>query len=1662
VTKAGSLEALASALGIEVRYRDGTGDTRRVPESTIEALAARLQSTPDDAVLPPVIVRRRDGDRALSIPIEGMRKPAGQYHWHVETEAGQRLEGTIADGSDCIVIQEPLPSGYHQLQLLHDDGPAIAERPLIVAPPRAFLPPTLQRGGRLWGLAVQLFAVRSARNWGIGDFTDLAELVDRAAAAGASAMGLNPLHALFPEEPERASPYSPSSRDFLNILYIDPEAVADFAECKAARDLRQSPEIEQALVALRAAIFVDYAGVAAAKLRIFDLLYRHFRERHLAPEDERGRAFRRFQTNAGPALRRFATFHALREHFAATSPERMAWRRWPEPFRAAHSIEVATFARDNELRIEFFEYLQWQAELQLRLCAERARDAGMPIGLYIDIAVGVDADSADAWALQEYLVDHWTVGAPPDEWNLKGQNWGIPPPHPRRMRQTAYAAFRQTLRANMRFAGAIRVDHILGFMRLFWIPAGANPADGAYVRYPLADMLALTALESQRNRCLIIGEDLGTVPEGLRDKLRDGGLLSYRLLYFEREENGAFCAPPAWPDQALVAVTTHDLPTFPGYWDGTDIELKAHLDLYPSAERERRDRETRQTDRRQLVAALQAEGLDADVNGAAPVESIYRYLARTPGELLMVQPEDLLGVREQMNLPGTVDEYPNWRRKLPLDLAALFVDPGVARTLAAINAEGRSRPAPSVRYRPCSTEGLALPQATYRLQFNRDFTFAQATRLLPYLRDLGISHVYASPYLKARPGSSHGYDITDHNSLNPEIGTAAEFERFCAALRECGMGQILDFIPNHMGIGHADNSWWLDILEWGRASPFAEFFDINWTPRQPALQGKVLLPLLGDQYGQVLERGEVKLRFDEATGSFSVWYFEHRFPIRPQHFGPILENALGSPLGHVLDTRSRTALHQIAQAFSSTAGQDRARADEMKERLAGLAASSPAVAGFLHAAAEAFNGQAGEPDSFMALHRLLEQQHYRLAFWRVAADEINYRRFFDINELAGIRMEQPAVFGKTHHLIGRLIAEGKLQGLRLDHVDGLFDPPAYFAQLQRLASERAGESSESRPEGQPFYILIEKILARHEHLRDDWPIAGTTGYEFINLVNGLFVDPAGERPLDRTYRRFLDRSANFEEILHACKTHVIDNILASELNGLAGELDALSERHWSTRDYTLERLRAALKEVVAGFPVYRTYISGRGIAPEDRRDIDWAVSQARKTYAGVDPEILDLVHAALTTDLAEREPAYGRGDVLCFAMRFQQYTGPVMAKSLEDTCFYRYNRLLSLNEVGGDPRQFGVSASAFHHLMQERARRWPNALSPSATHDTKRGADVRARLNVLSELRVEWDKRVRRWASLNRYKRQRIDRTPAPTPNDEYMIYQTMLGAWPVALTGKTSPDAAIIDGFRERLQAAVLKSIREAKRRTSWTNPNAVYEDACMTFVARTLDTARPNPFLEDFIGFQARIARLGVLNGLSQNVITLTAPGVPDIYQGGEVWDLSLVDPDNRRPVDFEQRRRALVEVRHIFEEPAAERADALQALLETWQDGRIKLAVIAALLDCRERERALFALGGYQPLEFDGAQAGRLLGYARHGHDQACLVVVGRLFAGLIGDRQAVYPGGALWSDTALVLPDRYRRFEDVLTGKMFAAEGGRLAVSEILGDLPAAVLLGRAPG
>lgn len=1618
---------------IEAEYRGQTG-LIRVPETTLRALSALFEDAEggDDA-LHPIILRSADGPSVIPLPERWAGR--GASHWRISPEQGGQYDGALS--SSEIVIADGLPHGYHRLQLLADGQP-LAETVLVIAPASAFLPEALREGGRIWGIALQLYALRSARNWGIGDFTDLVDLIPRAAAAGASLIGLNPLHALFPADPERASPYSPSSRDFLNTLYIDPETVADFAECEPARRLCQSPEFAEKLDALRNAPLIDYSGVAAQKHAILHLLHRSFRSLHLAREDDpRALEFRAFQRRRGAALRLFALFHALQETLSENGEIR-GWPQWPEALRDPHSPEVEEFARSNEVRVEFHEYLQWQAALQLEACAARARNAQMPVGLYLDIAIGADSSSASTWTNPPYWVRGWSIGAPPDDWNATGQNWGLPPPHPLVMRKDAYAGFRAMLRANMEQAGAIRLDHVLGLMRLFFIPHGAAPPDGAYVHYPLEELLSILALESERNRCLVVGEDLGTVPEGLSETLNGAGLLSYRLLYFERDADGRFRPPEAWARCAIAAVTTHDLPTLAGYWAGADIALKADLRLIPDKDAVQLAIEERETSKRAL---LEAVSLPDWTSADPPIDGVHRFLARTRSMIAMIHLEDLLNVRDQVNMPGTTVEHPNWRRKLPLDLPAIFADPTVRRVFSATDAARRS--APSRTLSEPLEDALRLPTALYRLQFNAGFTFRDATALIPYFHALGISHLYASPYLKARPGSTHGYDISDHNALNPEIGTPAELDAFCDALRRHGMGHVLDFIPNHMGVGRSDNSLWLDVLEWGQDSPFANFFDINWNARQEALRGRILLPVLGGHYGTVLEQGEIVLRFDAATGTLSFWYHEHCCPLHPGSYAAVLSSILDGQYASVLSPAARRRLGATLAGFVRlTQAPTREAAHALRQELSRLCDDAPDVLPLIEHAVGRYAGKPGNPESFIPLHRLLERQPYRLAYWRVAADEINFRRFFDINELAGLRMEQPEVFVHTHRLIGRLIAEGKLHGLRLDHLDGLYDPAAYLESLQTFAAEQQGRA---RDPHDPFFVVVEKILAPHEALREDWPVAGTTGYDFIALANGLQIDSRGERALDRSFRRRQARKQSLEEILYDCRGLVIETLLASELNALASDLDRLSEQHWSTRDYSWERLRAALREVAANFPVYRSYIGAEGVREEDRRYIDWAVAKARKTYTGADPEIFDFVQAALTTDLVAEPGPYRPQDALRFAMRFQQFTGPVAAKSLEDTAFYRYMRLLSLNEVGSDPARFGTSPQAFHHAMQQRTRRWPHAVNALSTHDTKRGEDARARLNVLSELAEEWDERVRRWFTLNRFRRHALADHTAPLPADEYLIYQMLFGAWPVDWGPGVSIAEPLLDIFRGRMRQAIRKSLREAKSVTSWYNPNTEYETACLDFADKILDAGKPNPFLDDFRSFVARAVPIGVLNSLSQTVLKLTAPGIPDLYQGTELWDFSLVDPDNRRPVAYQDRIEALAQLIGATERRAtATRREDFRRMLAEWHDGRIKLAVTATLLRLRRDHRALFLNGSYEPVEIEGEKKDHALAFLRRQGHEICLVVTGRLYASL----------GA-WAGTTLAIPD-VEHLTCVFTGRALHATNG-WSLAALLEDLPVGVFL-----
>jgi (1->4)-alpha-D-glucan 1-alpha-D-glucosylmutase len=1655
------LHELAHRAGLEPSYTDVFGEPRKASRaSAAAALSALGFPVASEAAIRKALakIKKRQKSRFLesaALVRAGAKRPEvaiavpsdarDNLQWRLETEGGEVFEGSVAladipladDGGRRLALPR-MAAGYHTLDV--GLGERRVRQKVIAAPSRCYTPPGLRKGGRTWGFGLHVYTLRSARNWGIGDFTDLGELAGLARSLGAGAIAVNPLHATFLDDPEHASPYSPSSRRHFNPLYLDVEAIPDFAECRDARLRMADAAFQAELARLRATDWVDYRGVAAVKRPVLEVLYRHFRASHLdGGLTERGAAFRVFQDTGGRGLWRYCVFHALQERLSVGDANLRDWRCWPPDYRDPSSEAVAEFAAQNVEAVDFHAYLQWQSLAQL----DRIRDAcaDMPVGLISDLALGSDTIGAETWGDQDLFVTGASLGAPPDTLNLLGQDWGLPPMNPVALRERGYDAFIEILRANMRHAGAIRIDHVLGLMRQYWIPAGFPADDGLYVRFPFEEMLGVLALESQRQRCLVIGEDLGTVPKGLRERLRAADVLSYRLLYFERDEQGDIPAPDAFPRQALVAATTHDLPTLPAYWAAADLALRKRLGLYPEAATYETDLEQRKADLARLETTLRRQGLATDDETAVPVAACYAYLARTPSLILQVQIEDLLGQCAPLNVPGTGSEYPNWRRKLRLNLGDLAVLPDLHALAAELRRERGTPPEASL------PEDVWTPRATYRLQFHAGFDFDAAARLVDYLHDLGVSHVYASPYLRARPGSPHGYDIVDHGTLNPDIGGETGLYRFVSALAHRGMGQILDFVPNHMGIAQADNLAWLDVLRWGRASAYAGFFDIDWQPEAPELNGRVLLPFLGHDYGDVLLAGELVPRFDAGEGSFDVWYHEHRFPITPGDYAELIDAGLAD----ADPANAATPVRALAEGFRQLRGMasddpaTRRYGEACREALRHLVREEPEAARIMHRAAAVLEGTPGDADSFRALHDLLERQAYRLAFWRVAASEINYRRFFDINELAGIRVEEDFVFDEVHRLVARLIAEGHLHGLRIDHIDGLSDPPGYLADLRKFLRRMRGAGTAAPTP----YTVVEKILEPGEHLPEGWPVEGTTGYEFMNQVLGLFVDPAGQVALDRTHARF-GGDNDFPAVLYRAKRQVIRELFAGELEGLVVSLKRLSEQGWRTRDFTRPALRTALTEVAARFPVYRTYVSPeQGCSQADRDIITRGCAEACGNSTASTRPVFDFLRAALTGDLA-KDASYDGKAVLEFARRFQQFTGPVMAKSLEDTAFYRHVRLAALNEVGGDPGRFGLTPEAFHAANAHRAEKWPHTMLATATHDNKRGEDVRMRLVALSELAEAWEEKAVHWTHGNAVHAASLPNGPAPSPLDSYLLYQTLVGAWPAALIDRDLASAKPeLAAFAGRIQSYMVKAVREAKLRSSWLSPNAEYEAAVSDFVARLLDPAKSLALLSELQALSRRIGWLGALNSLGQTVLKLTSPGVPDIYQGAELWDLALVDPDNRRPVDFDRRAGFLAELRA----GGPPEPDAIAELLAAWPDGRIKMHVLHRLLRLRRDWPVLFRDGGYEPLDAVGPETGRVVAFRRRSADRQLIVVVGRLLAPLY-DRD----GNGHWGTTAVNV-EAQAPLHDALTGRrLVPGPSGSLPLKRLFDVLPCSVLVG----
>ncbi len=932
---------------------------------------------------------------------------------------------------------------------------------------------------------------------------------------------------------------------------------------------------------------------------------------------------------------------------------------------------------------------------------------------------------------------------------------------------------------------------------------------------------------------------------------------------------------------------------------------------------------------------------------------------------------------------------------------------------------------------------MRIPLALYRLQFQPAFGFDQARAAAPYLARLGVSDIYASPIFQARPGSRHGYDLVDPNQLNPELGPEETFQALTAETQRLGLGWVQDIVPNHMAFD-SHNHYLMDVLENGRQSKFFNLFDINWDHPYESMHGRVLAPFLGNFYGEALENGEIKLEYGDQ-GLF-LRYYDLRFPLKIESYVQVFASQLHQlrrELGK--DHPDFVKIHgllSIARNRGSGGEEDNQdRYDQIKfikGILWELYSQNPVVREYLDGRIRTYNGSPGVPDSFNDLDRLLSEQWFRLSFWKVAAEEINYRRFFSINELISVRMEDDDVFERTHRWLFGAVSGGAFTGLRVDHVDGLQDPTRYLKRLR----ERAGDC----------YLVVEKILAPQESLHPAWPVAGTTGYDFLYFVNELFCQPANRRAFDKIYSLYEGVRTPLSERLNAKKRLIIGKHMAGDVDNLAHLTKTVFSQHRHAGDLTLYGLRRAIVEVLAQFPVYRTYIDGGGFREQDRAYVAQAIERSLLANPSLWYE-LKFLEKFLLLQFEDYLSEENRRQWVQYVMRFQQFTAPLMAKGFEDTFFYTYNRHIALNEVGGNPEQFGLEPRVFHDYAQRRLRHWPQAMNTTATHDTKRGEDMRARLNVLSEIPQEWDRQLKVWSRLNARKKGDVHGQKAPDRNDEYFLYQTLLGAWP--FQEKDYP------AFRDRIKAYVIKAVREAKVHTAWIKPDTEYENAYLVFLEKCLDDGGPNPFLRSLLPFQRKLAHYGCFNSLAQSLLKFTVPGVPDLYQGCELWDLNLVDPDNRRSVDYALRDAWLQDLQA---RERGDRAALLADLLRAKDDGRCKLYLTYQALQARRRLPSVFQTGDYQPLEAAGKFREHVFAFARTDGSSWLVAVLPRFLTGVIREDQDPV-GQEIWADTRVALPAAAPAvWEDVFGGRELQA-GDQIGLGQALQSFPVALLLGK---
>jgi (1->4)-alpha-D-glucan 1-alpha-D-glucosylmutase len=946
---------------------------------------------------------------------------------------------------------------------------------------------------------------------------------------------------------------------------------------------------------------------------------------------------------------------------------------------------------------------------------------------------------------------------------------------------------------------------------------------------------------------------------------------------------------------------------------------------------------------------------------------------------------------------------------------------------------------------------LRIPVSTYRLQFNSRFRFSDALQLVPYLHNLGITDLYASPLLQARRGSPHGYDVTDPSHLNPELGTDADFDALVAELKKYDMGLLLDIVPNHMAAS-SENPWWMDLLENGPRSQFASHFDVDWHPPSRALDNRVLLPVLGKPYAEVLEGGELRVTFE--AGAFFINYFDFKFPVNPRTYAQILEyHSDRLPQNGSLDPAAlqefQGLLAGIQQLAASSQDQDidRRQVHEIKDRLNRLYVRFPEIKRFIDRNLRTINGKKGIASSFGLLDRLLARQTYVLAFWQTPNQGINYRRFFTISDLVGVRIGDPLAFEAIHAVPLRLADKGLVTGFRIDHIDGLRDPEGYLRRLQDRTRGTPANGEASHSEDLPFYVVLEKIFSPGEELHPHWPVQGTTGYDFLNALNGLFVDNAGLTELDKSYRDFVQSNLAYDDLVYLKKKQVMATILSVEIRSLGHYLGILALADRYAREIPRDDLTRALVETTACLPVYRTYLRDFEVPSADRKFIETALNEAQRRNPHLAPAAFAWLRELLLLEPAVQVLPEQREQRLTFVMTWQQMTGPITAKGVEDSALYVYNRLISLNDVGGNPTVPVNSPAEFHKLLVQRHKEWPGTMNATMTHDAKHAEDFRARVNVLSETPEEWNAAVTRWSQWNSAKRTKVGSHLVPEPNEEILLYQTLLGSWPTCSCAN--------ENYLQRIQDFMVKAGREAMVRTRWTVPNLEHEKALTDFVAAILHPAPQNDFLNDFQEFSRTISFHGALNSLGQLLVKIGSPGVADFYQGSEFWDLRLVDPDNRQPVDFGLRAKRLNSL--------LESGESIHNLLSDWRSGGLKLFVAQRALQFRREQAQLFLKGKYLPLAVSGTRQNSIFAFARHYRRSWALIVSPRLTT-RITNASAMPIGESTWGDTAIVLPANCpQQWHQLFTNAECAPHAGEngleLSVASVLRDFPVSMLAAR---